>query len=102
MKTPAFLIALSLVGCASAPAAPYIAPPVVDGCTIDIQMPVCSVDRPRPHFGPGSHSGDLTIAYETVKGDLMRAESCIEAMNVAVSEWRLACAKQEVTNVRSR
>lgn len=101
MKTLTFLMALSLAGCAAAPST-YVAPPVVDGCTIDVEMPVCSVDRPRPYFGPGSHSGDLTLGYETVKGELLRAENCIATMNVAVAEWRTACTTQEVKRVRSR
>ena len=102
MKPLVFLMALSLAGCASAPPAPILPSPVVDGCTIDVEMPVCSVDRPRPYFGPGSHSGDLTIAYETVKGELLRAEGCIATMYEAVAECRLACTKHEVNSVGSR
>lgn len=101
MKKLAFLMALSLASCASPPA-PYIAPPVVDGCTIDVEVPVCAMDRPRPYFGAGSSAVELSLAYETVKGDLLRAETCISAMNTAVSQWRQACTKQEVTNVRQR
>jgi hypothetical protein len=96
------LAALSLVSCTTAPPSTYVAPPVVDGCTIDVEMPVCSVDRPRPYFAPGAHSGDLTIAYEAVKGELLRSEGCIEAMNNAVAQWRLACSNEQVTRVRTR
>lgn len=101
MKTLSFLIAFSLVGCVAAPST-YVAPPIVDGCTIDIQMPVCSVNRPRPYFASGADAGDLAVGYENVKGELLRAENCIAAMTAALSEWRMACIKNEVTHVRPR
>lgn len=102
MRTLLSLMALSLVGCASPATMNYVPPPIVDGCTIDVEVPVCAISRPRPYFAQGTSAVDLSVAYETVKGDLLRSEDCIEAMNVAISEWRQACTKQEVTRVRTR
>jgi hypothetical protein len=100
MKTLFLLSSLGLIAACAAPSKP---PPlsavVIDGCTVDLQMPVCEQSAPRPYFDVGENASDLAVEYENVKRDLIKAEGCIEAKDEAVSNWRQACIR-EGYNVR--
>lgn len=62
------------------------------GCTYPVDLPACaSEQRRRPYFGDGSHLGDLELAYEDVKGALLKSEECIDLTVAAVKVHEGVC-----------